>query len=132
MTNTNHFDVLLFAAKQLAHCFCLCLYRTCRSFLHKNITILSMLESKQHQIDCLFQRHNESCHLRFRQCNRITLADLINPERNNRTTATHHITITRAANLRIPTQSTLRHSYLLLNSLGDTHRIDRISSLVCR
>ena len=89
-----------------------------------------MLKGKQNKINRLFKRHNESRHLWFCQRNRIPLTNLVNPERNHTATAAHHVTITCAANLSLSTLAALRHSNLLLNGLGDTHRIDRICRLV--
>ena len=74
--------------------------------------------------------HNEASHLWLSECDRITLTDLVNPERNDATTAAHHVSISSAANLCIPAQTALCHSDFLLDSLGDTHGINGISSLV--
>ena len=45
-------------------------------YLNQQISILTMLKRKQYQIHRLFQGHNESCHLRFRNGYGIAFLDL--------------------------------------------------------
>ena len=116
--------------KEGTNSFSLSLNGAGRCFLNKDITILPILKGKEHQIHSLFKRHNETSHLGFCESYRITLTDLVNPEGDYTTAATHHIAITSAADLCVTTQAALGHGYLLLNSLGDSHGIDWISSLI--
>ena len=91
-----------------------------------------MFKSKEHEVNSLLQRHDETGHFRFCQCYWITITDLLYPQRNYRTTRTHYITITRAANLSLTRVSALGYSNLFFNRFGNTHSIDRISGLVGR
>ena len=93
---------------------------------------MSVLECKQHQVYRLLERHNKTRHPRLRNRNRIAVAYLVNPQRNHRTARTHHIAITRTANLGLARITALGHGNLLLNGLRRTHRIDWIGSLVGR
>ena len=91
-----------------------------------------MLKGKQHQVHSLLQRHDETCHLRFRQCDRSPFTDLVNPQRNHATARTHHIAIARAADSCVTAIARLRHGNLFLNRLRDTHCINWVGSLVRR
>lgn len=62
----------------------------------------------------------------------ISISDLIDPQRNNRTTTAHNISIAGTANLRLTGHSGLGNCYLLFNCLGNSHGINRISRLICR
>ena len=73
------------------------------SLLDKQITRVSMLESKHNQIHSLVQIHQETGHVRISDRNRITRFNLINKQRNNTAAATHNITITCTANCRSST-----------------------------
>ena len=89
-----------------------------------------MLKSKENQINSLFKGHNEAGHLRLGQCDRITLTNLVNPERNHATTAAHHVPITGAADLCVTRETWFCHGNFLFNGFSDTHSIDRISGLI--
>ena len=130
MTDADHLDLVLVAAEEFADRLGLCLDGAGGSLLYQDVTVLTMFESEEHQVHGLLQRHDESCHLRFRQRYGIPLAYLVNPERDDTAAATHHVAIARAADLRVTAQTRLRHGNLLLDGLRDTHRIDRICSFV--
>ena len=118
--------------EEVADSLSLRLNRASRSLLNQDVTVLAMLEGKEHQVHSLLQTHDETRHLRFSQGDGVALANLVNPQRNHATTRAHHITITCATDFRVTTQTALRNSNLLLDSLRDAHRIDGISSLVRR
>ena len=54
MTDTDDLDFFFLATEELANSFCLCLNSTSWSLLNKDITILTMLESEDHEINSLF------------------------------------------------------------------------------
>ena len=55
MTDTDNLDVFFLATEQLAYCLGLCLDGASRSFLYEDITVLTMLESKEYKVNSLFQ-----------------------------------------------------------------------------
>ena len=63
MPYSNHFDFLFLPTKELAHCLCLGLDGAGRSLLHKDITILTVLEGEEHKVNSLFETHYEAGHL---------------------------------------------------------------------
>ncbi len=130
MTDTDDLYLFFLSAKQLTDGLGLRLNGAGRSFLHKDVTILSVLESKKNEVDGFFQRHDETCHLRLGQSNGISVADLINPQWYHRTARTHHIAVTRTANLGLARIAALGNGYFLFDGLADTHCIDGISRLV--
>lgn len=130
MTNANDLDIFFLATKKFTYSLCLSLNGTSRSFLYKYITILTMLKSEEYKINSLFKRHNKASHLRLSKSDRITITNLVNPERNYRTTRAHYITITRATNLGIARVTRFSNCNFLLNGFGDTHRIDWVCSLI--
>ena len=89
-----------------------------------------MLEGKQYQINCFFKAHDEAGHIAIGQRNRITLVNLINPQRNDAATAAHDIAVAGTANLGLAAIAALSHSYLFLDSFGDTHGVDGIGGLI--
>ena len=130
MTNADNLNIFFLAAKELTDSFRLSPDGTSRSFLNKDVTILTMFESKQYEIHRLFQWHDEARHFRLGQRYRITIANLLYPERNDWTTGTHHVAITCTTNLGLAGITAFCHCYLFLNSFGDTHSIDWIGSLI--
>ena len=55
MTDSDYLDIFFLATKELANSLCLCLNSTCRSLLNEYISILSMLECEQYQVNSLFE-----------------------------------------------------------------------------
>ena len=99
VADTDHFDILLLASEELANGLGLGLDRAGRGFLYEDIAVVSMLESEEDEIDGLLQRHDETGHLGFGQRDGVAIANLINPQGNDRATGAHHIAIAGAANL---------------------------------
>ena len=130
MTNTDNFNVFFLATKEFTNSLCLSLDGASRSFLNEDVTILTMFKSEEYEVNSFFKRHYKTCHFRLSQSNRITIADLLYPQRDYRTARTHHIPITRTANFGLTGVTALCHCYLFLNSFGDTHSIDWIGSLI--
>ena len=132
MTDTNHFYILFLAAEKFANSFGLCLYGASRCFLYKDVTVLTMLESKQYKVNGFFQTHDKASHLRLGKGDGVALAYLLYPQWDNATTRTHHIAVACTADLGFATVAALGHCHLFFYSLGDTHGVDRISRLVGR
>ena len=132
MPDTNDFNILLLATEEFAYGFCLNLNGAGRCLLDEDITIFAVFESEENEIDSFFKTHDKAGHLRFGEGNRVAVADLVNPERDNGTTRTHDITVTGTADLGVTRVARFSYCYLLFNSLGNTHRIDRICSLISR
>lgn len=130
VADADDFDILLLASEELANGLGLSLDRAGRGFLYEDIAVVSMLESEEDEIDGLLQRHDETCHLGLGQRDGVAIANLINPQGNDRTTGAHHIAIAGAANLGLARVATLGHCNLLLHGLGDTHGVDGIGGLV--
>ena len=55
------------------------------------------LQAKHNQINSFIQIHQETCHTRISNSNRIACFNLINKQRNHASTATHNVTITSTA-----------------------------------
>ena len=132
MADTDDLDVFFLASEQLADCLSLGLDGAGRSFLDKDVPVLSVLECEKHQIYRLFEAHYESGHLRLCHRDRKSAADLLYPERDDAAAGAHHVAVAGAADLGVAGVTALGHCNLFLNSLGDTHRIDRICRLVGR
>ena len=130
VADADHFDILLLASEELANGLGLGLDRAGRSFLHEDVTVVAMLEGEEDEIDGLLQRHDEAGHLGLGQRDGVAIANLINPQGNDRTTGAHHIAIAGAANLGLARVATLGHCNLLLHGLGDTHGVDGIGGLI--
>ena len=130
MADADDLDVLLLAAEEFADGLGLGLDGAGRGLLDEDVAVLAVLEGEQDQVDGLLKAHDEPRHLWLRQCNGVPLPDLVDPQRNHGPAGAHHIAVTRAANLRIAGKPALRHRDLLLDGLGDAHRIDRVRRLV--
>ena len=70
-----------------------------RCFLHENITAFAVFKCKQHQIDRLVQRHDKARHRRIGNGDRLAGTNLLDPQRNDRAAAAHHVAVTGAADL---------------------------------
>ena len=99
VADADHFDILLLATEELANSLGLGLDRASGGFLYEDIAVVSVLESEEDKIDGLLQRHDEAGHLGFGQRDGVAIANLINPQGNDRAAGAHHIAIARAADL---------------------------------
>ena len=79
--------------EQVSYSLSLSLDGTGRSLLYHNIAILAFFESKEHKVNSLFEAHDEAGHLRLSQRDGVALANLVNPERDDGSTAAHYITL---------------------------------------
>ena len=96
---------------------------------------MSVLESVDHKVHGIIQRHHKARHVRVRDRDRFTLHHLLDPQRNHRPAARHNVAVARAADRRrsaLPQLATLGDSDLFHQSLRDSHRIDRIGGFVRR
>ena len=91
-----------------------------------------MLEGKQHQVNRLLQAHNKPGHGRLGDGDGVAGFDLINPQGNNRATATHNIPIAGAADLGLAGHPGFGNGHLFFNGLGHTHGVDGIGRFVRR
>lgn len=130
MANANDFDVLFAATKEFTDSFGLGLDGTRWSLLDEDIAILTMFKSKQDKIHGLIKTHNEACHSRFCQSDWLAIADLVNPEGNDRAPAAHYVAIACAADLGGARLAGLGYSHLLFDRLGDAHSVDGVSSFI--
>ena len=83
MTDSDYLYVFFLSSEEFADCFSLCSYRAGRGLLNEDITILTMLEGEEYEVDCFFKLHNESCHLWLCECNRKSAAYLLDPQWND-------------------------------------------------
>ena len=132
VTDTDSLNLALVATEQLTHSLGLGLDGTSGSLLDQQVAILTMLKGKQHQINSLFKAHDEAGHVAIGQSDRLVVADLVDPQRDNGTAAAHNVAVTGATDLGLAAITALGHSDLLFHSLGDTHGVDGICSLVGR
>ena len=107
VTDADDLDVFFLASEEFAYGLCLSLDGAGRSFLYKDISVLSVLKCKEDKIDCFFETHNEACHLWLGEGDWVAVANLVNPERDDRTTRAHDITITCTADLCLSAVSAL-------------------------
>ena len=82
VTDTDDLDVFFLASEEFAYGLCLSLNGAGRSFLYKDISVLSVLECEEDEIDCFFETHNEACHLWLGEGDRVAVAYLVDPERD--------------------------------------------------
>lgn len=130
VADADHFDVLLLASEELTNGLGLGLDGASGGFLHEDVTVVAMLESEEDEIDGLFKRHDETGHLGLCQRDGVAIANLINPQGNDRAAGAHHIAIAGATDLGFARIAALSDGDLLLHGLGDTHGVDRISGLI--
>ena len=83
MTDADDLDVFFLATKELANGFCLGLDGAGRCLLDEDIAILSMFECEENEVNGFFERHDEAGHLRFGEGDRVAVADLVDPERDD-------------------------------------------------
>ena len=134
VADADHLDRLLVAAEQLAHGLGLRPDGAGRSLLDEDVAVDALLEGEKHQIHRLVERHDEAGHGRLGQGDGEPLANLLDPERDDRSPGAHHVAVARAADFRPLgiALTALRHGDLLLDGLRDAHGIDRIGRLVGR
>ena len=133
MADADDLDLIIRMEKFL-HSLCLYLNRTCRRFLHHDIAALGILEREDNKLHRLFQAHNESCHGRLCNRDRMAVLNLLDPERDHGASGTHHVAVACTADACLLRRDSpgLGHDHLLHHRLGCAHRIHRISRLVRR
>ena len=92
-----------------------------------------MLESEQDQIHSLVQVHQKAGHVGVGDSDGVTSLDLVDEQRNDRTTAAHDIAVTGAADGRaapLSCHTGVCVDDVLHHSLGDAHGVDWVSSLI--
>ena len=105
------------------------------SLLDEQITWFSMFKGKCNQIYSFIQVHKEPGHIRIGDGDRSFPLNLVNEKRNNRTTAAHDVTVSRASQHSTTTFKGLLCSglnNLLADSLGHAHRVDRVCRFISR
>ena len=65
MADPDNLDVFLLATEELTNGFCLCLDGAGRCFLHEDVTILTVFEGEEDEVNGFFERHDEAGHLRL-------------------------------------------------------------------
>ena len=123
-------DVLFLPAEQFAHRLRLRLNRTRRRFLHENVPARAVFEREQHQVDRFVQRHDEAGHARFGDGDRVTVFDLIYPERNDAAARAHDVAVTGATDFRRLRRARFRHDHFLHHRLGCAHGVDGVCRFV--
>ena len=117
--------------EEVAYGFGLGLDGTGGSFLDEDVTVLAVLKGEEDEVNGFFKTHDEAGHLGFGQGDRVALANLVYPKRNDAAARAHDVAIAGAADFGVATQTALGNSYLLLNGFGDAHGVDWIGGLVC-
>ena len=99
-------------------------------FLDEDVAVLAVLEGEEDQVDSFLEAHDEAGHGRFRQCDRLSGADLVYPQGDDAAAGAHDVAVAGAAYAGIEGVAALGHRDLLLQCLADAHRIDGIGGLV--
>ena len=126
-------DVGAGIAKQFLHCLSQVANGRCICLLDKKVSGVSMFKGKFYQVYCFIKVHQEACHIRISDGNRVACMNLVNEQRNNAAAATHYVAIAGAADYSAATLSSYAGvgiDYVLHHSLGDAHGVDGISSFV--
>ena len=135
VARSDYFDRVV-DSEYLLNSLCQNFDSRCGCFLNEQVSGLGVFECKQHQIDSLVQRHHETRHFRHGDSHRQTGVDLVDKQRNNRSSRTHHVTVARRtdnySSLFRPRITRLGNRQFLHQRFGHTHRIDRISRLIGR
>lgn len=66
------------------------------SLLDEEVAVVAVGEGVDHEIDGVVERHHEARHLRIGDGDRLTLHHLLDPERDDRTTARHYVAVAGA------------------------------------
>ena len=132
VADTDNLDGVLVAAEQLAHRLGLRLDGASRSLLHQDVATYTVLEGEQHQVHRLVQAHDKARHGTLGDGDGLARTNLVDPQRNHRTAAAHHVAVARAANLRLfgGNRAGLRHDDLLHHGLARAHGVHRVGRLV--
>ncbi|MCY1175079.1 hypothetical protein D9M73_153010 [compost metagenome] len=103
-----------------------------RCFLDENIALLGVLERVQNQVNRILERHQEACHVRVSDGQRLTALQLIDEQRDHRTTGCHDVTVAGCANHRACRRNHPRfgNHQLFSHGLGNAHGIDWVYCFV--
>lgn len=101
-------------------------------FLDEQISRVGVLKRKHNKINSLVQVHQKASHLRVSNSNLTTRADLVNEQRNDAATATHHVAVAGAAQrcATLSGNSGIGIDDVLHHVLRYAHDINRVSGLI--
>ena len=116
--------------EEVTDCFGLGLDGAGGSFLHKDVSVLAVLEGEEDEVNGLFERHDEAGHPGLGEGDGVALAYLVYPQGDDGAAGAHHIAVTGAADLGVATEAALGYGYLFFDSFGDAHGVDGIGGFV--
>ena len=103
------------------------------SLLDEQVTGVGVLESEHDQIHSLVQVHQEAGHVGVGDGDGITSLDLVDEQRNDGTTAAHHVAVTGATDgsaAALGSHTGIGVDDVLHHGLGDAHGVDGVSCLI--
>ena len=99
-------------------------------FLHEDVAILPVLEGEEHQINSLFQAHDEAGHPGLGEGDGVAFANLVYPQGDDAAARAHDVAVAGATDLGAAAVAALGHGYFLFDGLGDAHGVDGIGGFV--
>ena len=99
VTDADDFDFFLLASEEFTNSLSLGLDCAGRSFLDEDVSVASVLEGEEDQVHSFVQGHDEAGHGGLGEGDRVTVADLFDPQRNHGAAGAHDVAITSAADL---------------------------------
>ena len=77
-------------------------YNNNMSLLDEDVSVASVLEGEEDQVHSFVQGHDEAGHGGLGEGDRVTVADLFDPQRNHGAAGAHDVAVTGAANFGVP------------------------------
>ena len=130
VADSNDFDVFLAAAEEFADGFSLGLDGAGGGFLDEDVAVLAVLEGEEDQVDSFLEAHDEAGHGRFRQCDRLSGADLVDPQGDDAAAGAHDVAVAGAADAGLEGVAALGDGDFFLKGFADAHGVDGVGRLV--
>ena len=103
-----------------------------RSLLDQDVAAFPVLESEEHQVHRLLQRHDEPGHLRFRDGEGLARLYLVDPQGHHAAPGAEDVSVAGAADLGAlrADGAALGHDDLFHHGLGGSHGVDGVGRLI--
>ena len=130
VADADDLDVFFFAAEELADGFRLGADGAGGGFFDEEVAVFAVLKGEEHQVNGLFQGHDEPGHVGLGDGDGVAGFDLVDPQGDDGAPGAHDVAVAGAADFGLAGHPGFGNSHLLLNGLGHAHGVDGVGGLV--
>ena len=130
VADADDLDVFFFAAEELADGFRLGADGAGGGFFDEEVAVFAVLKGEEHQVNGLFQGHDEPGHVGLGDGDGVAGFDLVDPQGDDGAPGAHDVAVAGAADFGLAGHPGLGNGHLFFNGFGHAHGVDGIGRLV--